>query len=60
MKYRGLGEKGMSFDEAMELVKRHLADQDAYVMDILFDILMEEENDPVADGNPDTPIYNWS
>lgn len=44
-KYRGLGQENLEFDEAMNLVKESVIELDEYVLDILFDILMEESDE---------------
>lgn len=47
--YNGFGKEGMSFEEAMDLLKDNVENLDEYVMDILFDITMEEVDDPITD-----------
>ncbi len=54
--YKGLGKENMTFEEAMKLVKSELHNLDEYVLDVLFDILMEEVNEQ----HPITSIHNWS
>lgn len=54
--YKGLGKENMTFEEAMERVKSELHNLDEYVLDVLFDILMEEVNEQ----HPITSIHNWS
>lgn len=56
--YNGLGKENMNFEEAMELVRENLAKQDEYVMNVLFDILMEEGDNDVSINN--TAIHNRS
>lgn len=41
--YNGLGEENLDFEEAMELIKKEVNKLDEYILEILFDILMEEE-----------------
>ena len=38
----------MSFEEAMDLLKDNMENLDEYVMDILFDLTMEEVDDPIT------------
>ena len=59
-KYNGLGKDSMDFDEAMELVKNKVIELDDYVMDVLFDILMNEEGTEPDDIESSTRIYNRS
>lgn len=47
--YNGFGKEGMSFEEAMDLLKDNVENLDEYVMDLLFDITMEEVDDPITD-----------
>lgn len=56
-KYKGLGKEGMSFNEAMELLKKTLAELDPYVLNVLFDILFEEEDES---NTHTTGIHNRS
>lgn len=46
--YNGFGKEGMSFEEAMDLLKDNMENLDEYVMDILFDLTMEEVDDPIT------------
>lgn len=46
--YNGFGKEGMSFEEAMDLLKDNMDNLDEYVMDILFDLTMEEVDDPIT------------
>lgn len=41
--YNGLGKENLDFEEAMELIKKEVNKLDEYILEILFDILMEEE-----------------
>ena len=50
----------MGFDEAMELVKNKVNELDEYVMDVLFDILINEEGTELDDIEPSASIYNRS
>ena len=59
-KYNGLGKDNMGFDEAMELVKNKVNELDEYVMDVLFDILMNEEGTEPDDIESSASIYNRS
>lgn len=54
-KYSGLGHENLEFDQAMLIVKENIHKLDEYVLDILFDILMEEEENDCI-----TAIYNRS
>ena len=58
--YNGLGKDGMTFEDAMDLVKQKVNEMDEYVMDVLFDILMNEEGTEPDDIESDTSIYNRS
>ena len=50
----------MTFEDAMDLVKQKVNEMDEYVMDVLFDILMNEEGTEPDDIESDTSIYNRS
>lgn len=54
-KYSGLGHENLEFDQAMLIVKENINKLDEYVLDILFDILMEEEENDCI-----TAIHNRS
>lgn len=53
-KYNGLGATSMSFEQAMELLKAKLDQQDPYVMDLLFDIVMDEQGDEHEESDSNT------
>lgn len=57
-KFSGLGKEGLEFEEAMDLVKDSLTNLDEYVLDILFDILMDMEEVDGSDNN--TIVHNRS
>ena len=58
--YNGLGKDGMTFEDAMDLVKQKVNEMDEYVMDVLFDILMNEEGTELDDTESNASIYNRS
>lgn len=54
-KYTGLGKEDMDFETAMDLIRQNIEREEEYVMDLLFDILMEAEDEPITNT-----IHYWS
>lgn len=55
-KYNGLGKEGLDYEDAMELLDKQIEERDPYVMNLLFDLVMEEADDNFTD----TTLHNRS